>query len=75
MSNTEPTRLILRNGRLLDVQQGQLISGQEVVIEGERIVAVRAEGQPAPAGAQVIDLGGRTLMPGLIDCHVHVLAS
>ncbi|MDY2562152.1 amidohydrolase family protein [Pseudomonas syringae] len=75
MSNTEPTRLILRNGRLLDVQQGQLISGQEVVIEGERIVEVRAEGQPAPAGAQVIDLGGRTLMPGLIDCHVHVLAS
>ncbi|RML35945.1 Imidazolonepropionase-related amidohydrolase [Pseudomonas syringae pv. atrofaciens] len=75
MSTTEATHLILRNGRLLDVQQGQLISGQEVVIEGERIVAVRAEGEPAPAGAQIIDLGGRTLMPGLIDCHVHVLAS
>ncbi|WP_038822518.1 amidohydrolase family protein, partial [Pseudomonas syringae] len=43
--------------------------------EGERIVAVRAEGEAAPADAQVIDLGGRTLMPGLIDCHVHVLAS
>ncbi|EGH19507.1 prolidase, partial [Pseudomonas savastanoi pv. glycinea str. race 4] len=32
---------ILRNGRLLDLQKGQLISGQEVVIEGERIIDVR----------------------------------
>ncbi|EGH18044.1 prolidase, partial [Pseudomonas savastanoi pv. glycinea str. race 4] len=71
----DPTRLILRNGRLLDLQKGQLISGQEVVIEGERIIDVRAEGEPGPVGARIIDLGGRTLMPGLIDCHVHVLAS
>ncbi|KPW48156.1 Prolidase [Pseudomonas syringae pv. broussonetiae] len=75
MSIADPTRLILRNGRLLDLQKGQLISGQEVVIEGERIIDVRAEGEPAPVGARIIDLGGRTLMPGLIDCHVHVLAS
>jgi imidazolonepropionase-like amidohydrolase len=75
MTTSNPTRLILRNGRLLDLVAGQLLSGQEVLIEGERIVAVRAQGGPAEAGAQVIDLGGRTLMPGLIDCHVHVLAS
>ncbi|EPN35573.1 prolidase, partial [Pseudomonas syringae pv. actinidiae ICMP 18807] len=43
MSTADTPRLILRNGRLLDLQQGRLISGQEVVIEGERIVAVRAE--------------------------------
>ncbi|MCF5583829.1 amidohydrolase family protein, partial [Pseudomonas syringae] len=75
MNTAESPCLILRNGRLLDLQLGQLITGQEVVIEGERIVEVRAEGQPAPTNAQVVDLGGRTLMPGLIDCHVHVLAS
>ncbi|RMR62403.1 Amidohydrolase [Pseudomonas cichorii] len=75
MNTPDSSTLILRNGRLLDLQQGQLIDGQEVVIEGERIVTVRPAGEPAEAGAKVIDLGGKTLMPGLIDCHVHVLAS
>ena len=75
MSTAESPRLILRNGRILDVELGKLVSGQEVVVQGERIVDVRAEGEPAGPDDQVIDLGGKTLMPGLIDCHVHVLAS
>jgi imidazolonepropionase-like amidohydrolase len=75
MSTQNTTRLILRNGKLLDLDKGELLGGLEVVVEGGRISAVRPQGGAAEADAQVIDLNGRTLMPGLIDCHVHVLAS
>ena len=72
---TQSTSLLLRNGKLLDLASGTLITGKEVLVEGERITAVRDQSAAPPAGVTVIDLGGRTLMPGLIDCHVHVLAS
>jgi imidazolonepropionase-like amidohydrolase len=73
---TETTpRLILRNGQLLDLAKGERFGGMEVVIEADRIVAVRPQGTDIEPGAQVLDLAGRTLMPGMIDCHVHVLAS
>ncbi len=72
---TQNTSLLLRNGKLLDLTTGTLISGKEVLVDGERITAVRDQSAAPPAGVTVIDLGGRTLMPGLIDCHVHVLAS
>jgi imidazolonepropionase-like amidohydrolase len=79
MSTQHTSRLILRNGQLLDVVKGELLGGLEVVIEGGRISAVRPQcslqDNTVEADAQVIDLDGRTLMPGLIDCHVHVLAS
>lgn len=79
MSTENTSRLILRNGQLLDVVKGELLGGLEVVVEGGRISAVRPQGalqdKTAETDAQVIDLDGRTLMPGLIDCHVHVLAS
>ena len=54
---------------MLDVRAGKIISPGLIVIEGERIKAV---GGAAPAGAEVIDLGDVTLMPGLIDAHVHL---
>ncbi|SQF98796.1 amidohydrolase [Paucimonas lemoignei] len=75
MSTQNTSRLILRNGQLLDVVKGDLLGGLEVVIEGGRISAVQPQGTAPEADAQVFDLDGRTLMPGLIDCHVHVLAS
>jgi len=79
MNTQNTSRLILRNGQLLDVVKGELLGGLEVVVEGGRISAVRPQGtlqdKTAETDAQVIDLDGRTLMPGLIDCHVHVLAS
>lgn len=57
--------------RLVDVDSGALRENAVVVVEGERIVDVRTDGQ-VPAGAQRIDLGDVTLLPGLIDCHVHI---
>ena len=54
--------------RLLDVRTGN-VSDAFIVIRGDRIDSIS---QSAPAGAQVIDLGNRTVLPGLIDCHVHL---
>ncbi len=64
-------RSLLRGGAVLDVDAGALRRA-DVLIEGARIVAV-GPGLTA-ADARVVELGGRTIMPGLIDCHVHVCA-
>ncbi len=56
---------------MLDVAAGEIVSPGEVLIRGERIVAAGSH-VDRPAGAQVIDLGEATLMPGLIDAHVHL---
>src|SRR2546423_5760455 len=63
--------IVLRAARLLDVKSGRLIGNAVVVIEGERIKAV-GEKLAVPPGAQVIDLGDATLLPGLIDAHTHI---
>ncbi|WP_415769012.1 metal-dependent hydrolase family protein [Pseudomonas sp. LB3P38] len=75
MNSIPNTRIILRNGKLLDVESGELLDGLEVFIQGDRIVSVRLQTESLPADVKVYDLAGLTLMPGLIDCHVHVLAS
>lgn len=61
------------NGRVLDAEAGVLREGQAVLVRDGRIAEV-GSGIAAPPEAKVIDLGGRVLMPGLIDCHVHVVA-
>ena len=61
----------LRAARLLNVEDGSVITPGEVLVEGERIVAVGSLVNH-PAGAEVIDLGDSTLLPGLIDAHVHL---
>ncbi|ARO14628.1 amidohydrolase [Ketogulonicigenium robustum] len=67
------TSVLFTNGRVMDVAASTLLTGVDVLVEGDRILAV-GPSLDAPADARVIDLGGRVLMPGLIDCHVHVVA-
>jgi imidazolonepropionase-like amidohydrolase len=63
--------VVFTNVRIFDGKSGQLIEGQRVVVEGNKIKAIEPVGEAAPEGAQIIDGGGRTLMPGLIDAHWH----
>ncbi|MGD9943524.1 MAG: amidohydrolase family protein [Burkholderiaceae bacterium] len=65
------SRYALRNFALLDTDLGRLQSGCEVLVEDELVTRVE-RGRIDVRDAEVIDLGGRTLMPGLIDCHVHI---
>jgi imidazolonepropionase-like amidohydrolase len=62
---------VLHAARLLDVASGAVVSPGEVLVEGNKIIEAGKSVQH-PAGAEVIDLGDATLMPGLIDVHVHL---
>jgi imidazolonepropionase-like amidohydrolase len=62
---------VLHAARLFDVEAGKIVTPGEVLVEGERIVAAGSSVEH-PAGAEVLDLGDMTLMPGLIDAHVHL---
>ena len=64
----------LHCGRLLDVRSGKLLSQQTIVVEKDRITAVQSGYTAGGAQDKVIDLKSRTVLPGLIDCHVHVLS-
>jgi len=71
-STKSETVTVVKAARLLDVRSGQMQSNPIVVIEGDRI---RAISSVVPTGAHVIDLGDVTLLPGLIDCHAHILGN
>jgi imidazolonepropionase-like amidohydrolase len=62
---------LFSGGRFLDPRRGELMDGIEVLIEGERVKEVSDRPIKASSATRV-DLGGRTLMPGLIDAHLHV---
>lgn len=66
-----PTATVLHAARLLDLDTGRYVAPAEVLVVGERIEAVGPK-VVAPAGATTIDLGDRTLLPGLIDAHIHL---
>ncbi len=66
--------VLFRNAKLLDPTKADLADGMSVLVEGDRIGEV-SSGPIKAAHATVVDCGGRTLMPGLIDCHVHVFLS
>ena len=66
---------VLRAARLLDVTTGRLVENAVVVVEGERLVAVGPAATTAvPEGARIVELGDRTLLPGLIDTHTHLMS-
>jgi len=66
-----PTPIVLHAARLLDIESGRYIAPAEILVTGDKITAVGTS-VSHPAGAEVIDLGDRTLLPGLIDAHVHL---
>ena len=63
--------IVLHAAGLLDVKNGRMLKPGEVLVEGDRIVEV-GSAVKHPGGAEVIDLGDRMLLPGLIEAHVHV---
>ena len=68
---------IVKAARILDVRAGHYIENAAVFIEGDRIKEVGPAAQVqshAPKSVKIIDLSGATLLPGLIDCHTHLMA-
>ncbi len=68
-ADAAPHRFAIRAARLIDGRSPAARGPAWVVISGDTIESVRAS---APAGLEVVDLGGATLLPGLIDCHTHL---
>ena len=66
--------VLFRNGRLFDGLGAESREGLEVLVEGDRIKEI-ADTAISASGARVVDLAGRTLMPGLIDAHFHAVAA
>jgi imidazolonepropionase-like amidohydrolase len=65
-------QILFENAALLDLERGERRPAHSVLVEGERIVEV-SEGSLRARAARRIDVAGRTLMPGLIDAHVHAV--
>ena len=67
------SRTLVRAGHLLDVKTGKILDSQTIVVTGDTISSVAASsGVPTQPGDTVVDLGDRTVMPGLIDVHTHI---
>jgi len=65
------TPIVLHAARLLDIDTGAITAPGEILVQGDRIAAIGPT-VAHPSGAQIIDLGDATVLPGLIDAHVHL---
>ena len=64
--------LVLRRANIIDGIGDEPLLGASILLEKGRIVSVTAGEIPVPAGAEVVDLGGRWVLPGLVDAHTHI---
>jgi imidazolonepropionase-like amidohydrolase len=70
--STSATRpIVLQAARLLDVESGRITTPGEILVEGDAIQEVGPK-VSRPSNAEIIDLGDTTLLPGLVDAHVHL---
>ena len=68
-----PEVIAIRAGRLVDVERGEVRRDQLILVQGDRITAIRPGSTRPPSGARVIDLSRHSVLPGLIDCHAHLI--
>jgi imidazolonepropionase-like amidohydrolase len=68
-------RLWLTNARLFDGSGAAVVEDAAVLVDDGSVASIGRAGDAVPDGAIVVDLGGRTLLPGLIDAHAHVYAN
>ena len=66
-----PSSLLIRGATIIDGIADAPLTGRALLIEGGMVRDILPANAPAPAGAQVIDLNGKFILPGLIDSHVH----
>src|SRR5262252_5869314 len=71
-SPPQTNRVVIHAGRLLEAKTGRWLPDQSIFIEGDRIVRVEPGGANAAPEGTLIDLGSASVLPGLIDCHVHL---
>jgi imidazolonepropionase-like amidohydrolase len=65
-------RVLVRAGRLIDVERERVLTDHVIVVDGDRIADVVTEA-PAETSATTIDLSDHTVLPGMIDCHAHMI--
>ena len=63
----------IKAGRFIDADAGVVRTNQVILIQGDRILSVGDSSTPIPPGARLIDLSNSTVLPGLIDCHTHLI--